>query len=157
MQNRMKTHQLSEAEINTLLTQCKCGVLATVNPDETPYCVPVHFVFMNDAIYIHGLPAGQKIENISANPDVCFTAYEMKGLLYDPEEKLCDTNTEYISAVIQGSAVIENDEVSKKEVLYEIIRKYTPHLTQKEIPDNMLKGTAVIKIEITRQSGKYYK
>lgn len=37
MQNRMKTHQLSEAEINTLLTQCKCGVLATVNPDETPY------------------------------------------------------------------------------------------------------------------------
>lgn len=157
MQNRMKTHQLSEAEINELLIQCRCGVLATVNQDGTPYCVPVHFVFMNDAVYIHGLPAGQKIENISANPDVCFTAYEMKGLLYDPEEKPCDTNTEYVSVVIQGRASIDNDNESKKEVLYEIIRKYTPHLAQKEIPDNMLRGTAVIKIEITHKSGKYYK
>ena len=52
---------------------------------------------------------------------------------------------------------MENDNEHKKEVLYEIIRKYTPHLTQKEIPDNMLRGTAVIKIEITRKSGKYYK
>lgn len=52
----------------------------------------------------------------------------MKGLLYDPEEKPGDTNTEYVSAVIQGRAVIDNDNESKKEVLYEIIRKYTPHL-----------------------------
>lgn len=110
---------------------------------------------MNDTVYIPGLPAGKKLENISANPDVCFTAYEMKGLLYDPEEKPRDTNAEYVSAAIQGRVMIINE--SKKEVLYEIIRKYTPHLAQKDIPDNMLRGTAVIKIEITHKNNKYYK
>lgn len=61
---------------------------------------------MNDTIYIPGLPAGKKLENISANPDVCFTAYGMKCLLYDPEEKPGDTNTEYVSAAIQGRVMI---------------------------------------------------
>ena len=61
---------------------------------------------MNDTVYIPGLPAGKKLENISANPDVCFTAYEMKGLLYDPEEKPRDTNAEYVSAAIQGRVMI---------------------------------------------------
>ena len=76
----------------------------------------------------------------------------MKCLLYDPEEKPGDTNTEYVSAVIQGRAVIDNDNESKKEVLYEIIRKYTPHLAQKDIPDNMLIGIGIIKIEIIHKS-----
>ena len=80
---------------------------------------------MNDTVYIPGLPAGKKLENISANPDVCFTAYGMKGLLYDPEEKPRDTNTEYVSAVIQGRAVIDNDNESKNKCcmrLYASIR-----------------------------------
>ncbi len=77
---------------------------------------------MNDTVYIPGLPAGKKLENISANPDVCFTVYEMKGLLYDPEEKPRDTNAEYVSAAIQGR---RNDNESKKRYcmrLYASIR-----------------------------------
>lgn len=156
MQQRMKTHQLTDREINSLLSNCLTGTLATINSDGTPYNVPVHYVYLNNAIYIHGLPVGQKISNLKANPNICFCIYEMKGLLLDDEEKPCDTNTAYESVVIQGKAQIVEDLNEKKDALSAIILKYTPHLTEKEIPLNMLKGTAVIKLSICQMTGKYY-
>lgn len=110
MQHRMKTHQLTEKETESLLLDCLTGALATVNPERIPYNVPVHYVFCHNVIYIHGLPAGQKIDNMN----------------------------------------------EKKAALLAIIQKYTPHLAEKEIPFNMLKGTAVIKLSVSKMTGKYY-
>ena len=59
MQLRMKTHQLPAEEIESLLERAQAGALATVNPDGTPYAVPVHFVRLGGCVYVHGLPAGQ--------------------------------------------------------------------------------------------------
>lgn len=156
MQHRMKTHQLTDKEAGSLLEQCLTGTLATVNPDGTPYAVPVHYLFHDGTIYVHGLPAGQKIENIKANPAVCFTVYEMRGLLLDPDEKPCDTNTAYASVVIRGTAQLITDMNEKKAALSGIVQKYTPHLAEKEIPQNMIKGTAVIKLLVSEMTGKYY-
>ncbi len=44
----------------------------------------------------------------------------------------------------------------KKRILNGIVGKYTPHLTDKPLPENMIKGTAVIKIDIVDVTGKYY-
>lgn len=156
MQQRMKTHPLTEQEINSLLSNCLTGTLATVNSDGTPYNVPVHYVYLNNTIYIHGLPVGQKISNLKANPNICFNIYEMRGLLMDKDGKPCDTNTAYASVVIQGKAQVVEDLNEKKAALSAIILKYTPHLAEKEIPFNMLKGTAVIKLSICQMTGKYY-
>ena len=156
MQHRMKTHQLTNGETKNLLAECLTGTLATVNSDGTPYNVPVHYVFHNNTIYIHGLPAGQKIENLKRNSQICFNVYEMRGLLIDREEKPCDTNTAYASVVIQGTAQLVEDMDEKKTALSVIIQKYTPHLKGKEIPVNMLKGTAVIKLSVCEMIGKYY-
>ena len=104
MQYRMKTHQLSQDEIHALLIKSLTGTISTIGPDGVPYSVPVHFVFLDGTICFHGLPAGQKLDNLKANPHVCFTVYEMLGLLFDSNEKPCETNTAYISAVIQGKA-----------------------------------------------------
>jgi hypothetical protein len=41
-------------------------------------------------------------------------------------------------------------------VLKKIVEKYTPHLLNNEIPNNMVKGTAVIRIDVTEMTGKYY-
>lgn len=156
MQHRMKTHQLTDRETERLLSDCMTGTLATVNTDGTPYNVPVHYVFCHNVIYIHGLPAGQKIENLKRNPNICFNVYEVRGLLIDREEKPCDTNTAYASVVIQGTAQLVEDMNEKKTALSAIIQKYTPHLKEKEIPVNMLKGTAVIKLSVCEMTGKYY-
>lgn len=156
MQQRMKKYQLTSSEANRLLLNCMTGTLATVNSDGTPYVVPVHYVFHGNAIYIHGLPMGQKISNLKANPDICFNVYEMRGLLTDKDGKPCDTNTAYASVVIQGKAQIVEDMTEKKAALSAVISKYTPHLSGKEIPPNMLKGTAVIRLSICQMTGKYY-
>lgn len=156
MQQRMKTHQLTYEEIRALLLKCQVGNLATINSDGTPYTVPVHYVYINDVIYIHGLPVGQKIDNLRNVPNVCFNVYEMRELLLDADGKPCDTNTAYKSVVIQGTAQLVEDIDEKRTALIAVIEKYTPHLAETEIPLNMLKGTAVVKISVCSMTGKYY-
>lgn len=156
MQYRMKTHQLPQDEIDTLMEKGMTGTLATVDPNGAPYCVPVHFVYLDGAVYFHGLPAGQKLDNLKAYPRVCFTIYEMKGLLFDPNEKPCDTNTSYVSAVIRGSALVIEETEEKRKVLSAVVKKYTPQFSEKEIPENMVKNTAVVKITIEEITGKYF-
>ena len=100
MQYRMKTHQLSQDEIHALLIKSLTGTISTIGPDGVPYSVPVHFVFLDGTICFHGLPAGQKLDNLKA--------------------------------------------------------KYTPQLVGRELPSNMVKGTAVVRISIDTMTGKYY-
>ncbi|MEG6521794.1 pyridoxamine 5'-phosphate oxidase family protein [Desulfotomaculum sp. 1211_IL3151] len=156
MQHRMKTHPLTEQQINQLLQRAQTGSLVTLNPDGTPYSTPIHFVYCGDAIFVHGLPKGKKLDNIAHDSRVGFSVYEMDKLLLDPHGKPCDTNTKYESVIISGTAKLVNDMEEKRNVLKKIAEKYTPHLINTEIPNNMVKGTAVIRIAVTEMTGKYY-
>ena len=156
MQYRMRTHPLSQEQIEKLLKESQAGSLATINTDGTPYITPIHFVYEKNHIYMHGLPAGQKISNIKNNPAVCFNIYHMDCLLFDKEEKPCDTNTKYQSVTIQGTISILEDIEIKKTVLKKIVAKYSSQLSDKELPGNMVKGTAVLELEISAITGKYY-
>lgn len=156
MQHRMKTHQLTTEQISRLLRESLVGCLATVGIDNTPYVTPVHFVYTDGDIYFHGLPKGQKISNIQANPDVSFNVYKMDGLLLDADGKPCDTNTEYQSVIAQGKAEIVSDIDRKRKVLNAIVDKYTPQYSGCQLPDNMVKGTAVVAIRIMELAGKYW-
>lgn len=156
MQYRMKTHQLSEKQIEEILKREQVGTLATINEDGSPYATPIHFVYDNGKIYMHGLPAGQKIENIRRNGSVSFMVYHMKGLLLDETEIPCDTNTAYQSVIISGNASFITELNAKKSVLELIVGKYTPQLSGKPLPEKMVKGTAVIMVDITSMSGKYW-
>lgn len=157
MQYRMKKYQLSEEQIDRLLIDLPVASLATINTDATPYVTPVHFLYFNDCIYVHGLPVGKKIDNIKANPCVSLSVYKMGNFLFDSEENPCDTNTEYESVILQGIASFVTDLDTKKMILNEIVKKYAPHLSSKTLPINMIEGTAVIKITIEQKTGKYYK
>jgi nitroimidazol reductase NimA-like FMN-containing flavoprotein (pyridoxamine 5'-phosphate oxidase superfamily) len=156
MQYRMKTHLLSDERLHDLLSRVQTGSLATLNEDGTPYNTPVHFVYLNEGIYVHGLPKGQKIDNIIRNSKVGFTVFDMQELLLDESGKPCDTNTKYESAIATGKAVLVQDLEEKKMVLQKIVGKYTPHLTGVPLPENMVRGTAVIRISTTELTGKYY-
>ena len=156
MQHRMKTHPLSAEEIALLLDRATVATLASLNADGSPYTVPIHFVYSGGAIYFHGLPAGQKVENLQRDPRASFNVYHMDGLLYDPDGKPCDTNTKYQSVVVQGQVVFLSDPAEKETVLRSIIRKYTPHLAAKELPAPMVKGTAVAKLTMDAVTGKFY-
>ena len=156
MQYRMKTHPLTMEQINRLLITSQTGCLATIGQLGFPCVTPVHYVYVNGFIYFHGLPKGQKNDNIRANPHVSFNVYNMDGLLLDRAGKPCDTNTKYQSVIIQGTADFVDDIESKRNVLCAIVNKYTPHLSDKTLPDNMVKGTAIVEIKIDKLTGKYW-
>ncbi|SBV97638.1 conserved hypothetical protein [uncultured Eubacteriales bacterium] len=116
----------------------------------------MHFVYYNENIYMHGLPKGQKIYNINSSSKACFEVDELLGL--EPGEKnACDTEAIYNSVVLTGAAQILTDIEYKREVLNRMVEKYTPHFTGRELPENMVKGTAVIEIKVEKCTGKYHK
>ncbi len=156
MQNRMKTHPLAKEQITALLNKADTGALATLNADGSPYLTPVHFAYHEGNIYIHGLNAGQKIENILRNPNVSFTAWEMEGYTLHPEGKPCGTNTSYQSVVIAGEAKLIDDLATKRAFLKVIIAKYTPDLVNNEMADSTIEKTAVIELIVKEITGKYY-
>jgi len=155
MQTRMKTYPLSEAQVQHLLESEQVGRLATVGENGYPYITPVHFIFMQGAIYIHGLAVGEKLRNITANNLVGFEVEKMIALVHD-EEKPCDTNTAYESVIIRGSASVVEDPDVKISVLDAIVKKYTPQHIGKAYPPNMVKMTGVIMVKIQSCTGKYY-
>ena len=155
MQARMKQYPLSEAQIHDLLATEQVGRLATIGKDGFPYITPVHFVFMEGKLYIHGLAAGEKLKNIEADSRVGFEVEKMLSLIHD-DENPCDTNTEYNSVIIRAVASIVENVDKKTAVLDAIVKKYTPQHTGKTYPANMLKMTGVIELAVQSCTGKYY-
>ncbi|MDR1630559.1 MAG: pyridoxamine 5'-phosphate oxidase family protein [Oscillospiraceae bacterium] len=156
MQNRMKKYPLDENKIAALLERAHCGALSTLHTNGSPYTIPVHFVYMGGAVFIHCRPQGTKTDNIAADARVSFCVYEMNGYQKDPDGAPCDTNTEYESVVIAGTAELINDFEEKNTVLRAVVKKYTPELADCELPEKMVCGTGVIKIMPTKITGKYY-
>jgi len=152
----MKTHMMTKEKIEDLLTRTATCSIATLNADGTPYVTPMHYVYYNGFIYMHGLPKGTKIDNIKANPCVSITAYEIDSLLLDLSGNACDTNTKYESVIISGMATLAADVDYKREVLTEIVKKYTPQLSDTILPENMVRGTVIIQVQILDMTGKYY-
>ncbi|HEX5330923.1 pyridoxamine 5'-phosphate oxidase family protein [Sulfuricurvum sp.] len=157
MRHRTKNHLLTQEQIEALFKRAEVGRIATLNKDGYPYVLPIHFVYVNSKIYLHGLPKGQKIDNIKANPKVCFEIDEMISLISEGIEDPCDVNTEFNSIILYGTASIVDDFDEKRAALSSIVEKFTPHLMEKELPVPMINGTAVIRIDIVECIGRYYK
>jgi hypothetical protein len=157
MRHRTKTHLLTQEQIEALFKRAEVGRIATLNKDGYPYVLPMHFVYDNTKIYLHGLPKGQKIDNIKANPKVCFEIDEMISLISEGIEDPYDVNTEFNSIILYGTASIVDDFDEKRVGLSKIVEKFTPHLMEKELPVPMINGTAVIRIDIVKCIGRYYK
>ncbi|MBF7066500.1 pyridoxamine 5'-phosphate oxidase family protein [Aliarcobacter butzleri] len=157
MRHRTKTHLLTKEQIDELLLKAEVVRLGTISEDGFPYVLPMHFVYFDNKIYMHGLPKGKKIDNIKFNSNVCFEVDEMIGLLYEGVENPCDVNTEFNSVIVEGKASLVSEFDEKYQALSQIVAKFTPHFVGKELPEKMIKGTAVIRIDILNCIGRYYK
>jgi len=156
MQGRMKQHQLTRKEISEVLENAQVGRIATYNESGYPYIVPVHFVVHQEKIYIHGLIKGQKISNLIKNNKIGFEVDEMGEIIPDAKD-VCDTNTEFRSVIILGTARMIEEVDLKKEILHAVVHKYTPQLAHLEFSAKMMKATGIIEISIVEITGKYYK
>lgn len=133
-----------------VLNKCEYATLATVNPDNTPYCIPISYVLYNGDIYFHCAVDGKKIDNIKLNSNVCISCVGSTKLI--PEQY----STEYESAVVMGKCTEITDTDNKIDALKALCEKYAPSnmvMFNSEI-ERSLSRTSVYRITIDYITGK---
>jgi len=154
---RRKDRAKDDAWIRSFLHRAPMGTMATTC-DGQPFLVTRNFAFdeATHAIYMHGAMKGRSIENVQANPRVCFSISEMGRLL--PADEAIKFGAEYAGVVVFGRASLVTDAEEAAHGLQLLLDKYFPHLKPrvdyKPISPEALKITAVFRVDIESWSGK---
>lgn len=133
-----------------VLRDCEYSTLATINPDGTPYCIPISLVMVGKTAYFHCATEGQKLRNISQNSSVCISGVRHTKLV--PES----FTTEYESAVATGKCTPVTDDEEKVMALRAICEKYAGNYMEQaeKMIAEALHRTCVYRIDIEGISGK---
>ena len=147
---RRKDREKSREFALAVVDKCDYAVMATVNPDGSPYCVPLSMAREGDWLFFHCALEGHKIDNLRFNNRVCVTCVGDVKLIPGA------FGTEYKSAVINGTA----EEITGKEEKTQALRVITKHYAPDDMPgfdvyiQEKLNRTGVWKIRINEISGK---
>jgi len=119
---------------------------------DQPYIVPVCFGYDGIALYFHGVKKGMKVDILKQNPKICFE-FEEGCSVIKSDDSACDFSMQYKSVIGFGKSVFIDDEDEKRKILNIIKSQYSDK--EFELPENMVKGTCVVKIEIESIFGKH--
>ncbi|GBF23860.1 hypothetical protein MnTg01_00191 [archaeon MnTg01] len=150
----------SKEKIKEFLDKEHVGRIASIDENGYPQIIPMNFVFLGDAIYMHSHTKGEKLENVTRNEKVGFEVDKelefLPSYFEDPKDaSLADTL--YISVVIKGKGEIVKDRNEKTNALNGLIKKYQPEGKYESISPEMevLDEVAIIKITPDSMRGKY--
>ena len=150
----------SKEKVIEFLSSQQTGRIASIDDNGFPQIIPMNFVFINDAVYMHSHIRGEKLDNIKRNQKVGFEVDKslefLPSYFSDPTDaSLADTL--YISVVIKGNASIVSDKEEKTNALNGLMEKYQPEGGYEPISPDMdvLKGVEVIKVVPKSLKGKY--
>lgn len=157
MQHRMKEFSMTPEATEALLRRGLVGVLSTSGTDGAPYGVPVHYLWQDGRLWFHGLPAGEKLENIARDDRVSFTVWEFGGILTEGAENPCLADAAYECAVLRGKARLVEDPQEKRRRLLAITEKYAPSLRSCPSLRSASPGTALVEVTPIALTGKYHR
>ena len=150
----------SKEKIIEFLSSQQTGRISSIDENGYPQIIPMNFVFINDAVYMHSHIRGEKLDNIRRNKKVGFEVDKslefLPSYFSDPTDaSLADTL--YISVVIKGNCSIVSDKEEKTTALNGLIKKYQPEGGYEPIKPEMdvLNEVEVIKIVPESLRGKY--
>ncbi len=150
----------SKEKIKEFLDKEHVGRIASIDKNGYPQIIPMNFVFLGDAIYMHSHTKGEKLENVTRNEKVGFEVDRelefLPSYFEDPKDaSLADTL--YISVVIKGKGEIVKDRNEKTNALNGLMKKYQPEGKYEPISSEMevLDEVAIIKITPDSMRGKY--
>jgi hypothetical protein len=115
-----------------------------------PYIVPLCFGYKDHTLYFHCAPEGRKIDILRKNNQVCFEFDIDQELVKD--DQACKFDMKYRSVIGSGRASVVVDLESKRQGLAAIMEHYTGK--SYVFPEEILKKTVVVKIEVESLSGK---
>ena len=147
-------------KIKEFLNKEHVGRISSIDENGFPQIIPMNFVFLNDAIYVHSHTKGEKLDNISRNNKVGFEVDRelefLPSYFEDPTDaSLADTL--YISVVIKGIGSFVTDREEKTLALNGLMEKYQPEGRYDPIKSDMQVLDAVTVIKVTPKTihGKY--
>jgi len=150
----------SYEKIKEFLNEEHVGRISSIDGNGFPQIIPMNFVFLNDAIYMHSHVKGEKLDNISQNNKVGFEADRelefLPSYFSDPHDaSLADTL--YISVVIKGIGSFISDREEKTLALNGLMEKYQPEGQYDPMKSDMkvLDAVSVIKVIPQTLHGKY--
>jgi nitroimidazol reductase NimA-like FMN-containing flavoprotein (pyridoxamine 5'-phosphate oxidase superfamily) len=115
-----------------------------------PYVVPLCFGYEKGALYFHSATVGRKLEILKKNPKVSFEM-DIDWVLVRSGDRC---NMRYRSVIGFGDASLIEASEDKRNALDLIMRHY--HQEPFAYPQDTLKRTAIIKVEIEEMTGKAY-
>lgn len=136
-----------------LIDRCSHGVAALSTGENTPYCLPLSFVRVENCLYFHSARAGRKVDLLRANPRICITFVGEDSPAFVPPSMY---TTYFQSAIVTGTVAEVTDPTEKAEALRALCAKLIPHnmeafpLALKE----SLPVTAVWRVEMDTITGK---
>ena len=150
----------SYEKIKEFLNQEHVGRISSIDVNGFPQIIPMNFVFLNDAVYIHSHVKGEKLDNISKNNKVGFEVDRELEFLPSYFEDLHNASladTLYISVVIKGLSSLVSDRDEKTLALNGLMEKYQPEGYYDPLQSDMrvLDAVSVIKIIPQTLHGKY--
>lgn len=147
---RRSDRAMSEEKAWQVLDQGIYGILATTGDDGWPHGVPLNYVRVADKVYFHCAVEGKKLDNIQANPKVCFT------VIGNHEVQPKQFTINYESVMVYGQASEVNAVEEKVAALMHLVRKYSPEFEAQgeAYARAAVDKTRVYQIEIEHVSGK---
>ena len=150
----------SYEKIKEFLNDEHVGRISSIDVNGFPQIIPMNFVFLNDAVYIHSHVKGEKLDNISKNNKVGFEVdreLEFLPSYFEDPRNASLADTLYISVVIKGHASLISDRDEKTLALNGLMEKYQPEGCYDPLQSDMrvLDAVSVIKIIPQTLHGKY--
>jgi hypothetical protein len=150
----------SYEKIKEFLNEEHVGRISSIDANGFPQIIPMNFVFLNDAVYMHSHVKGEKLDNLSKNNKVGFEAdreLEFLPSYFEDPHNASLADTLYISVVIKGIGSLISDRNEKTLALNGLMKKYQPEGYYDPLQSDMHVLDAVSVIKIIPQSihGKY--
>lgn len=150
----------SKEKIKEFLDLEHVGRIASIDENGFPQIIPMNFVFLNDAIYMHSHTKGEKLDNIRRNKKVGFEVdreLEFLPSYFEDPKDASRADTLYISVVIKGEGFLVEDKNEKALALNGLMKKYQPEGGYEPIKPDMpvVDEVAIIKVVPASFRGKY--
>ena len=147
-------------KIKEFLHEEHVGRVSSIDANGFPQIIPMNFVFLNDAVYMHSHVRGEKLDNISRNNKVGFEVdreLEFLPSYFEDPHNASLADTLYVSVVIKGLGSFVSDPEEKTLALNGLMEKYQPEGRYDPITSDMqvLDAVTIIKIVPKTLHGKY--
>jgi nitroimidazol reductase NimA-like FMN-containing flavoprotein (pyridoxamine 5'-phosphate oxidase superfamily) len=131
------------------------GRLATLGEDGYPYCIPLLYVWMDGAVWMHGTSAhGHLRRSIDREPRICFEVDEQEGV-FDYGRFECDSGHAYQSVILFGRIEVVEDRMAKQRFCQALMAKYRrPDTGRPKDLFPRLDQIAVYAVTVERMTGK---